>query len=100
MAACRITIFPLRVVALPFRLLPAMVLAAAILLPLGERVGAQQTLKPSATKWKVTADFGKHAANDDLDKQPRTNLSGAVCPKGSAGRAFCLMVNDEKKYAQ
>ncbi|MGE3541791.1 MAG: DUF3616 domain-containing protein [Candidatus Tectimicrobiota bacterium] len=100
MASCRRTIFRLCIIALSSRLSLPVVLTMVLLLPWSDRAGAQQPLKPSATVWQVTSDFGKHAEHDALDKQPRTNLSGAVCPAGSMGRAFCLMVNDEKKYAQ
>jgi hypothetical protein len=48
----------------------------------------------SGATWTVNPDFEKNAASD---KSPSKNVSGAICTPGTN---VCLMVNDEKKYAQ
>ncbi len=54
---------------------------------------AQQKLAPTATRWKPSEDFGK--SND-----ARINLSGAACATTAPPLLSCIIVNDEKKYAQ
>jgi hypothetical protein len=54
---------------------------------------AADTIKPAAAAWTTAHDFAK-------DRQARTNLSGAACASKAPPFASCLIVNDEKKYAQ
>ncbi|MFC0241557.1 DUF3616 domain-containing protein [Rhodopseudomonas telluris] len=44
-------------------------------------------------KWSVSEDFAK-------SKKARINLSGAACAPTSPPLASCVIVNDDKKYAQ
>jgi hypothetical protein len=55
--------------------------------------GAETKLKPEPTKWKVSEPFKK-------SDEARTNLSGAACAPKVPPFKFCVVVNDQKKYAQ
>jgi Protein of unknown function (DUF3616) len=55
-------------------------------------VAAETKLKPVA-EWKVAGDFSK-------SKDARANLSGAACATTTPPFQSCVIVNDEKKYAQ
>jgi hypothetical protein len=74
-------------------------LAASLLLALaaslaGPGMAAAQTrLEPAATTWTVSENFKKSS-------DARTNLSGAACTTRMPPFSSCLIVNDEKKYAQ
>ena len=54
---------------------------------------AQTKLEPAATKWTVSENFEK-------SRKARLNLSGAACATKVPPFASCVIVNDEKKYAQ
>jgi Protein of unknown function (DUF3616) len=54
---------------------------------------AQTKIEPASTSWTVSKDFEK---ND----KARTNLSGAACVTRAPPFTSCVIVNDEKKYAQ
>jgi hypothetical protein len=83
------------------RLLLAVMLFTALALPgSAPATGADEQLAPERTKWRVTAMFEKDAKKDELRDQPRMNLSGAACAPTTPPFSVCLMVNDEKKYAQ
>jgi hypothetical protein len=56
-------------------------------------VRADQALAPEAVTWSVTSTFGKSA-------EARSNLSGAACVPTTPRFSSCLIVNDDKKYAQ
>ena len=60
-------------------------------LPLGARAG-EEAIAPSAA-WSVQGDFEK-------GEEARTNLSGAACTTRSPPFRVCLIVNDQKNYAQ
>src|SRR5262249_48689021 len=53
----------------------------------------EQKLVPAAATWTVKADCAKNA-------EARTNLSGAACAPTRPPFIWCLVVNDEKQYAQ
>lgn len=84
------------------RLASSSLAAAVLIIAAGPAatVTAQGKIKPVATNWTVSENFKKNAADEDLDKQARTNLSGAACTSKKPPFATCLIVNDEKKYAQ
>jgi hypothetical protein len=67
--------------------------AIALLLTGAHPLPAQEKLAPVAAEWRVKADFQKSA-------DARTNLSGAACAPTVPQFTSCLIVNDEKKYAQ
>lgn len=50
---------------------------------------AQTRIEPAPTKWKLKDDFQK-------SEHARTNISGAACFSSKT----CIVVNDEKKYAE
>ncbi|MBB1090899.1 DUF3616 domain-containing protein [Rhodopseudomonas palustris] len=54
---------------------------------------AADRIKPEPTQWTSSGDLGKSA-------DARQNLSGAACAPTSPPLRSCLIVNDEKKYAQ
>src|SRR3954462_661241 len=54
--------------------------------------GAADKISPAPTEWKASKNFKGDEA--------RTNLSGAACSTKVAPVSSCLIVNDEKKYAQ
>lgn len=54
---------------------------------------AQGRLETTSAQWTVADDFAK---NSDA----RSNLSGAACATRAPPFRVCLIVNDEKKYAQ
>ncbi|MCA1455860.1 DUF3616 domain-containing protein [Bradyrhizobium sp. BRP22] len=56
-------------------------------------------LAPEAVRWTAVSIFEKNS-NDDLEDQPRMNLSGAACVPTTPKFTSCLIANDEKKYAQ
>jgi len=58
----------------------------------GHALGAETRLAP-ATAWNVQSDFAS-------DARARTNLSGAACAPTTPPFASCLIVNDDKSYAQ
>jgi Protein of unknown function (DUF3616) len=53
---------------------------------------AQSELKPAPTDWKVSEEFKGGKA--------RENLSGAACTTRAPPFTSCVIVNDQKKYAQ
>jgi Protein of unknown function (DUF3616) len=55
--------------------------------------GAETKLKPEPAKWKVSEPFKK-------SPEARSNLSGAACAPKTPPFKFCVVVNDQKKYAQ
>lgn len=55
-------------------------------------LAAETKLKPVA-EWKTHGDF-------DKSKDARTNISGAACATTTPPLQSCIIVNDEKKYAQ
>jgi hypothetical protein len=55
-------------------------------------LAGQTKLKPVA-EWKVAVDFSK-------SRDARANLSGAACANTTPPFQSCVIVNDEKKYAQ
>jgi hypothetical protein len=69
------------------------VLAALLVLlaPLSARAG-DEAIAPAAA-WSVQGDFEK-------GEEARTNLSGAACTSRSPPFRTCLIVNDQKNYAQ
>src|ERR1044072_8221146 len=74
-------------------LLARTVLAAALacaLFGVGARAG--DAIAPVAA-WSVQRDFEK-------GEEARTNLSGAACTTKAAPFRSCLIVNDQKNYAQ
>lgn len=90
----------MRVTLLP-RLLLIATLLAALLLPISlPASGADKPLAPERIEWRVTDIFEKDAKDAELRDQPRMNLSGAACAPTKRPFRVCLMVNDEKKYAQ
>src|SRR3954466_11638266 len=66
-------------------------LFACVLLDQGARAG--DTPSEPVAAWSVRGDFAK-------DDEARTNLSGAACTTKSAPFRSCLIVNDQKNYAQ
>ena len=50
-----------------------------------------ETIIGPGKKWSVVANFKKDSRKD---------ISGAVCPGDNGTRDWCLVINDEKKYAQ
>lgn len=56
-------------------------------------IGAETKLKPEAANWGVSEPFKK-------SKEARINLSGAACAATAPRFTWCLIANDEKKYAQ
>ena len=69
--------------------LPA--LLACTLFALGARAG-DMAIAPAAT-WSVQGDFEK-------GEEARTNFSGAACTRRAPPFRSCLIVNDQKNYAQ
>lgn len=69
-----------------------LVLVATAFGGLAQPSHARDLLQPEP-KWTVSADFGD-------SKKARTNLSGAACAPTSPPFTSCLIVNDDKKYAQ
>ena len=67
-------------------------LAAMAFGGLVQTAGARELLQPEP-KWTVGADFAD-------SKKARSNLSGAACAPTSPPFMSCLIVNDDKKYAQ
>lgn len=80
---------PERVLARAVVLLP---IALAVLLP-AARMAAADTLRPQPAEWTLSKPFEK-------DADARKNISGAACATSSPRLGSCLVVNDEKKYAQ
>lgn len=56
-------------------------------------------LAPGPT-WTIDGDFAKRATDELPRNRARMNLSGAACAPARQRLASCLIVNDEKKYAQ
>lgn len=54
---------------------------------------AQADVKQPPVPWKVTGELGKSSS-------ARTALSGAACAPEGGRPKHCIVVNDEKKYAQ
>jgi hypothetical protein len=54
---------------------------------------AQQKLPPAAAEWTLSSPFAK-------DQEARMNLSGAACVPTAPPFTSCLIVNDQKQYAQ
>src|SRR5947209_2498970 len=67
----------------------AALLACAVLSPVAH---AGDVIEPVAA-WSVQSDFAK-------DDEARTNLSGAACTTKAPPFRSCLIVNDQKNYAQ
>jgi len=89
----------MRVTLLSRSLLTATLLTALTLPGSAPATGADERLEPERTEWRVTDIFEKDT-KDELRDQPRMNLSGAACAPTTRPLRVCLMVNDEKKYAQ
>lgn len=62
-----------------------------LLVPLGAHAG-DEAIAPAAA-WSVQGDFEK-------GEEARTNLSGAACTSRNSPFGSCLIVNDQKNYAQ
>jgi hypothetical protein len=56
-------------------------------------------LAPTKT-WAVDGDFAKRAADEPSYTRARMNLSGAACAPTRPRLTSCLIISDEKKYAQ
>lgn len=63
-------------------------------------VAEMPALSPEAKTWSVDGDFARKAADETPRTRARMNLSGAACAPTRPRFAACLIVNDEKKYAQ
>src|ERR1044072_5951277 len=75
-----------------------MPLARTVLVLLGCTLAATATRAagpalPPVASWSVQGDFKK-------GEEARTNLSGAACTTRKAPFGSCLIVNDQKTYAQ
>ena len=77
----------------PVRLLPVCVASLTLMLATADRPSVAEMLAPAATEWKVQPKFKK-------SDEARTNLSGAACVPTEPPFTSCLIVNDQKKYAQ
>ncbi|MFD2183605.1 DUF3616 domain-containing protein [Rhodoplanes azumiensis] len=68
---------------------------------LGAPAAAEKpALAPETKSWSVDGDFARKAADETPRTRARMNLSGAACAPTRPRFASCLIVNDEKKYAQ
>ncbi len=67
-------------------------MAALAVCALARPADARDLLQPES-KWTVSDDFAK-------TRKARTNLSGAACAPTSPPFASCVIVNDDKNYAQ
>jgi len=68
-------------------------------IPAGHCENLPPKVAPEATVWKSASIFEKDS-NDEFEKKPRMNLSGAACVPTTPKFTSCLIANDEKKYAQ
>lgn len=75
------------------KLLPAALCSLVIAFADAGKADAQTKLEPAPTSWTVSEKFEKN-------KDARTNLSGAACTTRAPPFTSCVIVNDEKKYAQ
>jgi len=73
--------------------LPAVLLCLTAFFATPGTTAAQSKLEPAPTKWTLSEKYKK-------DADARTNISGASCTTKSPPFTSCLVVNDEKKYAQ
>ncbi|MBI5128050.1 MAG: DUF3616 domain-containing protein [Rhodopseudomonas palustris] len=55
---------------------------------------ASDRIPPAPSTWSVSKNFGKS------DEEARQNLSGAACAPTTPPLHACLIVNDQKKFAQ
>ncbi|NVO16085.1 MAG: DUF3616 domain-containing protein [Rhodoplanes sp.] len=77
--------------------------AALVVLPLALLAAAAAAETPALAPgqtWSVDGDFAKKAKDEAPRTRARMNLSGAACAPAKPRFASCLIVNDEKKYAQ
>ncbi len=77
----------------PVRILRVCAASLMLMLAVADRASVAETLTPVATEWKVQPKFEK-------SDEARTNLSGAACVPTEPQFVSCLIVNDQKKYAQ
>ncbi|WP_408093652.1 DUF3616 domain-containing protein [Rhodoplanes sp. SY1] len=63
-------------------------------------VAERPALAPETKSWSVDGDFARKTADETPRTRARMNLSGAACAPTRPRFAACLIVNDEKKYAQ
>jgi hypothetical protein len=77
----------------PVRILRVCAASLMLMLAAADRASVAETLTPVATEWKVQPKFKKSV-------EARTNLSGAACVPTEPPFVSCLIVNDQKKYAQ
>ncbi|MDC7787086.1 DUF3616 domain-containing protein [Rhodoplanes sp. TEM] len=88
----------------PLRLLVAVAvplwLAAAAAAVAAPAAAEMPALAPAKKTWSVDGDFARKAAGETARTRARMNLSGAACAPARPRLASCLIVNDEKKYAQ
>src|ERR1041385_999495 len=88
------------------RLLIAGFLGSVLLAATGSAGRAEaQVISREKVTWKPSSIFEKdekkkNGKAKDLEKQPRTNLSGAACVPTTPKFRSCLIANDEKNYAQ
>ncbi|WP_441237176.1 DUF3616 domain-containing protein [Bradyrhizobium sp. 930_D9_N1_4] len=71
----------------------SLVVASAIVALAGATPALADMLEPQSPAWQLSEPFEK-------SKEARTNISGAACATTSPPLSSCLVVNDEKKYAQ
>jgi hypothetical protein len=77
--------------------------AVLVVLPLALLAAAAAAETPALAPgqtWSVDGDFAKKAKDETPRTRARMNLSGAACAPTKPRFASCLIVNDEKKYAQ
>jgi hypothetical protein len=75
------------------RILRVCAASLTLMLAAADRPAVAEMLAPAATEWKVQPKFKK-------SDEARTNLSGAACVPTEPPFTSCLIVNDQKKYAQ
>ena len=75
------------------RILRVCAASLTLMLATADRPSVAEMLAPAATEWKVEPEFKK-------SEEARTNLSGAACVPTEPPFSSCLIVNDQKKYAQ
>ena len=75
------------------RILRVCAASLTLMLAAADRPAVAEMLAPAATEWKVQPKFKK-------SDEARTNLSGAACVPTEPPFTSCLIVNDQKNYAQ
>ena len=80
-------------VSLPARNRIHLFLTSAVAALAGAAPASADVLEPQSPAWQLSEPFKKSA-------DARTNISGAACATTSPPLKSCLVVNDEKKYAQ